>query len=198
MSSITKQWEQFLSPEIMLEKLISASLYITAFELLKESIVGRIRSFYMVEFDENDELSDQEYKAKVLTKDTKRRPLDASINWLIENGAIDEEDRQIFEKITKTRNSLAHRLPSMVLEDQDFQHPERFFELLTLLRKIEIWWVVNIDIPTNPDFDGREIEEKDIVPGSVLIIQMMLEIISGNEAFLKHHQKMGSHKASKA
>ncbi|WP_353191639.1 hypothetical protein [Pandoraea pnomenusa] len=44
-----EQWEQLLTPAVMQEKLISASLYITAFELLRQSIVGRIRDFYNIE-----------------------------------------------------------------------------------------------------------------------------------------------------
>ena len=38
--------EDFLNPEILRPKLIVASIYITAFELLKSTIVERIRSFY--------------------------------------------------------------------------------------------------------------------------------------------------------
>lgn len=49
--STTEKWEHLLTPAVMQERLISASLYVTAFELLKESIVGRLRSFYMVGFD---------------------------------------------------------------------------------------------------------------------------------------------------
>lgn len=38
----------------------------------------------------------------------------------------------------------------------DIKHIERFQDTVTLLRKIEVWWVVNLEIATNPDFDGKE------------------------------------------
>lgn len=187
MSSTTEQWEQLLIPAVMQEKLISASLYVTAFELLKESIIGRIRSFYMVGFDVDGDVIYEGYKTAVLSRNKKL--VYASLDWLSENDVIDENDFQAFERIRKTRNLLAHELPSMVIGGKDFQHVERFEELIALLRKIEVWWIVNMEIPVNPDFDGKEIDEEGIVPGPVLILQMMLEVLSGNEELLEHYRE---------
>lgn len=186
MSSTTEQWEQLLTPAVMQEKLISASLYVTAFELLKESIIGHIRSFYMVGLGVDGDVIDEEYRTAVLSRNKKL--VYASLDWLSENDVIDENDFQAFERIRKTRNLLAHELPSMVMGGKDFQHIERFQELVALLRKIEVWWVVNMEIPVNPDFDGKEIDEEGIVPGPVLMLQMMLEVLSGNEELLKHYR----------
>lgn len=186
MSSPTEQWEQLLTPAVMQEKLISASLYVTAFELLKESIIGRIRSFYMVGFDADGDVIEEKYETVVLSRN--KNPLLASLDWLSENDVIDENDRQAFERIRTTRNLLAHELPSMVMGGKDFQHVERFQELVALLKKVEVWWVVNMEIPVNPDFDGKEIDEEGIVPGPVLMLQMMLEVLSGNEELLKHYR----------
>ncbi|MBJ7278541.1 hypothetical protein JHC43_18835 [Marinobacter salarius] len=36
MSDSTRNWEDFLNPEILKTKLISASIYLAAFEILKE------------------------------------------------------------------------------------------------------------------------------------------------------------------
>lgn len=186
MSSATEQWEQLLTPAVMQEKLISASLYVTAFELLKESIIGRIRSFYMVGFDVDGDFIDEKYETAVLSRN--KNPLLASLDWLSDNDVVNENDRQAFERIRTTRNLLAHELPAMVMGSKDFHHVERFQELVALLKKIEVWWVVNMEIPVNPDFDGKEIDEEGIVPGPVLMLQMMLEVLSGNEELLKHYR----------
>jgi hypothetical protein len=183
----TKKWEQLLTPAVMQERLISASLYVTAFELLKESIVGRLRSFYMVGFDTNGDIIDEKYQNSVLSRN--KSPIYASLDWLVENGVIDEGDLQSFERIKVTRNSLAHELPSLVMGGTDIKHVERFQELMALLRRIEVWWVVNLEIPTNSDFDGKEIDEEGIIPGPLLMIQMMLEVVSGNEALLNHYRE---------
>jgi hypothetical protein len=182
MSSATERWEQLLTPAVMQEKLISASLYVTAFELLKDSIIGRIRSFYMVGFDAGGDIINEKYETAVLSRN--KNPLLASLDWLSENEVIDQNDRQAFERIRTTRNLLAHELPSMVMGGKDFKHIERFQELVALLKKIEVWWVVNMEIPISPDFDGKEIDEEGIVPGPVLMLQMMLEVLAGNEDLL--------------
>lgn len=170
----------------MQERLISASLYVTAFELLKESIIGRLRSFYMVGFDITGDVIDEKYETSVLSRN--KSPLYASLDWLIENGVVDKGDLESFERIKLTRNSLAHELPSIVMDGTDIGHVERFQELVTLLRKIEVWWVVNIEIPTDPDFDGKEIDEEGIVPGPLLMIEIMLDVVSGNETLLNHYR----------
>ncbi len=191
--TVTNQWEQLLTPAVLKERLISTSLYVTAFELLKESIVGRIRSFYTVGFDAGGDIVDEKYQISVLSR--KKSPLYASLDWLIENGVIDKSDFESFERIKDTRNLLAHELPSLILGGADIKHIERFQEVITLLRKIEVWWVVNLEIPINPDFDQEEIDEEGIVPGALLIIQIMLDVVSGNEAFATHYREACSHPA---
>jgi len=186
MSSTAEQWEQLLTPAVMQERLISVSLYITAFELLKDSIIDRIRSLYMIGIDENGMVIDDKYEKVVLSRN--KNPLQASLDWLTENQVIDADDIESFERIRTTRNLLAHELPAMVMGAKNLKHTERFQELVALLKKIEVWWVVNMEIPTNPDFDGQEIDEEGIVPGPVLMIQMMLEVLSGNEELLKHYK----------
>src|SRR5688500_18418446 len=141
--STSGSWEQLLNPPVMKERLISASLYITAFELLKDSIIDHIRSFYMVGFETIDDTIDEKYEATVLSRS--KSPLYASLNWLTENGVIDEDDLEAFERIKATRNFLAHDLRSLIIGSTDFQHIERFQELVALLRKIEIWWIVNLE-----------------------------------------------------
>ncbi|AJY05992.1 hypothetical protein QZM46_06085 [Burkholderia vietnamiensis] len=184
-----EQWEQLLTPAVMQEKLISASLYITAFELLRQSIVGRIRDFYNIEsigLEPGTYQFSGEYRSKVLARN--KSTLYASLDWLTEYGAIDLGDLATFERIKSIRNKLAHELPSIVTGTVDFDHIEIFHDLITILRKIEVWWVVNVEIPTNPDFDGREIDEAAIVPGPVLMLQMMVEVLSGNEDLLEHYR----------
>ena len=55
---------------------------------------------------------------------------------------------------------------------------QHFITMLELLRKIETYWILNVEIPCNPDFDGKEIGAKDVVPGPSLAMEMLM-----NEAF---------------
>ncbi len=64
--------------------------------------------------------------------------------------------------------------------------------LVELLRKIEVWWVVNVEIATDPEYDGREINEEDIVPGAILSLQMLIQVASGNTELLEIWRKARS------
>jgi hypothetical protein len=50
-----------------------------------------------------------------------------------------------------------------------------------LLRKIEVWWIVNVDIATDPDLIEKEIDEEGIIPGRVLTVSLMLEVALGSD-----------------
>jgi len=173
-----EQWEQFLTPEILRTNLIMASVYIAAFEILKNVIVERIRDFYLIGFDNNGFIIDPEYKEAVLRRN--RSPVYASLDWLKEAGAITDADIETFEQSKEYRNLLAHELARLLMEGLPQDFSKRFQGMVMLLDKIEKWWIVNVDIPTNPDFDeAGEIDEENIIPGTVINLQMILDIALG-------------------
>lgn len=187
MATNTEQWERFLDPEMVRPSLFQATMFITAFEILKDSIVDDVRNFFTDGFDEHGSTVGTEYKSKVLSKN--KSPLYASLQWLRENDAIDDDDLITFEKLKFTRNQLAHQLFAVVSGQVDSAHQAQFAALVALLRKIGVWWVVNVEISTNPDFDGQEIDEAAIVPGSILSLQMLIEVASGNTELLERWRR---------
>lgn len=157
-------------------------MYITTFEILKNSIVDRIRDFYLIEWSVEGNTVSPEYADKVLSRN--KNSVYASLSWLREQQAIDESDLATFEQLKKTRNLLAHRLFEVVTGQMESPHQEQFTILVELLRKIEVWWVVNVEIPINPDYANKEIDEAGIVPGSILSLQMLLQVASGSTELL--------------
>jgi hypothetical protein len=53
--------------------------------------------------------------------------------------------------------------------------------MLALLKKIELWWITEFEIPINPDMDGKEIDVDRIIPGPVLVLQMLCDVALGDE-----------------
>lgn len=106
---------------------------------------------------------------------------------------IDAEDLQTFYNLKRLRNSLAHELPHHVFTGRETSILSSMNVLMGLLRKIEVWWVINIEIPTNPAYDGNEIDPDKVTPGPVLMMQMMFEVLSGNESLLEHYKQAASH-----
>lgn len=182
MSDHVRRWEELLNPDITRRRLVSASLYIAAFEILKQSICDRIRDFYCFGFGVAGDLIDPKYQSEVLSRNGSR--LYASLSWLQEKGVLEASDIESFDQVKVARNALAHNLQGLVLGDLPPRHVTLFPELVALLRKIETWWMINVEIPTNPDYDGQEILKEHVVPGPVIMLQIMQEVASGNSEYL--------------
>lgn len=182
MSTHEERWERFLDPDIVRPSLLMATMFITTFEILKNSIVDRIRDFYSIGWSEEGSTVSPEYKAKVLSRD--KSPVYASLNWLHENQVINDDDLETFEQLKNTRNLVAHQLFDIVTGQAESKHTEQFQVLVELLRKIEVWWVVNVELATDLDYADSEVDEEGIVPGPILSLQMLLEVVSGNTELL--------------
>jgi hypothetical protein len=176
---VRQSWEDFLNPEVTRPRLMAASIYIAGFEALKDSVVGRIRDFFCTGFDEAGDKLDREYQSDVLARN--KSPVYASLDWLKEMNAIDDGDLAAFERAKACRNTLAHKLLSTLgSEGLPLDFEQCLTEMVALLRKIEVWWIVNVEVPTNPDYDGEEIDEGGIVPGPVWAIQVLFDIALGD------------------
>jgi len=144
-------------------------------------VIERIRDFYVSGFNENGWIVMPEYKDNVLSKD--KSPTYASLTWLKESEAINDNDIEKFNKIKGCRNLLAHEITKMLVEGLPPDFNERLNDMVALLDKIERWWIVNVEIPTNPDFDGKyeEIDESGIIPGPIMSLRMMIDVALGSD-----------------
>lgn len=171
---IQEHWENFLNPAILKQRLIIGSLYIAAFEVLKTSIISIIKEFF-THWDDVD----PKYQSHVLSKD--RSPLYASLAWLKEMNAIGDDDIAVFNQVKAFRNQIAHEMIRMVAEEFPPYWEERFASLISLVDKIEHWWIINVEIATDPDLVGHEIDEEGIIPGPVAWLKIMFDVALGNE-----------------
>lgn len=188
MNKAAESWERFLDPDVLRPSLLSATMFITAFELLKDCIVDRVRGFYTLGWGDKAATS-HEYVQAVLVRDKKRRALPASLDWLHEHHAVNDADLETFTRLTDIRNQLAHELFSVVTGQVSSEYDSQFPALMALLRKVEVWWIMNVEIPTNPDYDGHEIDEAGITPGALISLQMLIEVAYGSTQLLEQWRK---------
>lgn len=189
---IKKSWENFLDPEVTRKSLLAASIYIAGFEALKDSIVGRIRAFFWTGFDGSGDKIDPKYKSDVLSRN--RSPVYASLDWLKEMKAVNYADLQAFERVKKCRNRLAHDLLSTLATDGlPSDYAPCFDDMIELLNKIEVWWITEVEIPTDPDMDGKDIDYDGITPGPIMTMRLLCDLALGSEAqsqfYLKEFRK---------
>lgn len=174
------KWERFLDPDVLRPNLILASIYIAAFEILKNSIVERLRDFYVYGIDLNGLIIMPTYREEVLAKD--KSPTYASLKWLKESKVITDDDIEKFNKAKECRNLLAHEIMKMLMSGLPQDFAERFSDMAALLEKIEKWWIINFEIPIDLDLVNN-LEKYDldgIVPGPIMGLKMLVDIALGS------------------
>lgn len=178
----TGNTENFFDPLWIRESLTTGALYITAYEMLKDSILSRVRSLYVDGFDETGEILSPEYNKRVLSKCDNH--LKASLLWLKEAGAIDQQDHQKIDEVRKLRDEIAHGFPDLLVQAQ-FDKGKVLANLssvVELLKKIETWWILNVELATDPDWDSEAAPIHDgILPGSVAVLSMLRQIALGDD-----------------
>ncbi len=139
--NVRQSWENFLNPEVMRARLVMASVYITGFELLKDTIVYRIRDFFCCGFNENGDIIDPKYEADVLSRN--RSPVYASLHWLKEMRAIDDTDMASFECVKVCRNHLAHQLLKIVstegMPGKSERAAVRYLRASSRIKEMNVW-----------------------------------------------------------
>ena len=103
------------------------------------------------------------------------------IEWLKRMSVIEETDAIAIQDVTEARNVMAHELGDIVMGDGMPNMNERFPKLLSLIKKIERWWIVNVDVPTNPDFDGKDVDERSVTSGPEMAMSVLWDIAAGDE-----------------
>jgi hypothetical protein len=170
---IIKYWKKFLDPENLKRSLIEASIFITAYEILKDEIIQRIKSFLTLGREHDPEVR-AEYKKEM--RDLHKSILDASCLWLEQQRAITRRDVELIAEITKHRNVIAHELPKLITLTE-LEVDRRLLECLNeLVTKISRWWVLEVEVPTNSDFDHVDVKEEDVLTGPMMFMGVVMKV----------------------
>lgn len=181
------KWLKFLDPENLKENLMFSSLYIASFEAFKDYVVDTVKFFFNTGFADGEYTFSKDYSTKVKALD--KSIVKATLLWLQDLEAIDAKDIETFDSLRQYRNKLSHELMTLLFEGLPEELPEKFVQLIALRVKIEKWWVMNIEIPTNPDFDSStEIKEDDITTSSQMFNQLIFDMLSGDEKKASYYQ----------
>jgi hypothetical protein len=186
MSDVDASWEKFLNPRSLKQNLIAASVFLAAYEMLKEALIGHLRAFFSREWTLEDgwKISD-EYRNRVLSLD--RKEMAACAKWFRDSGALDDEDLAALKEIAKHRNVVAHELPAIlgtVEKDVSLLHLRAIYVLTT---KIDQWWLREIEAAVNPVFDDQDLGEAqwgESLSMRMAIMSLLIQLAEGDDAAL--------------
>ena len=172
-------WEKFPHPETLRGNLIAISLFISAFEMFKNSVIEKPDTFFTNGFDQSGFILEDHYNLKVLSKNKNR--LYASLLWFKEMGAVDDADIAAFDAIRKHRNEVTHEILAFLAHDKRNLDVTKVESLIILLDIIEKWWLVNFEMAIDPDMVPIEVNIDYVIPGPIWSLRLMLDIALGNE-----------------
>ena len=149
--------------------------------MLTNSVINGLRSFMCYEYDDSNQLVDSDhYRDDVLSRHRSR--FAASLDWLIEHGAVDAKDQELAQRIREHRNLIGHELPKIIASSEHELDPQLFNDLFELVAKIDRYWIRELEIPSNSDFDHLdpyEIPDSEITSGNMIFLGMMRGIAIG-------------------
>lgn len=173
-----QSWAEFLNPDMVRLKFISAGLFMVAHETLIDSITRHPLAFFSDHWTREGMKPGQSYADKVLALDPKGKehPLRASIAWLRAIDAIDADDEKVVHAATDHRNTVAHELMNLMGGKAAPDYLEAFAPVYALIAKIERWWIVNFHMEICQEEQPADVDVEDIIPGPILALQMLAEV----------------------
>lgn len=187
-------WEKLLNPEKLKDNLIKASLYLSAYEVFKNSILDHLRGFFANHWKLNEitgeieTIISEDYKIKVKAL-YPRDEFHACCLWFLDNKAINHEDMEAIPEIRKHRNFIAHELPKIIGSADHEVDTTLFIKIIEIITKIDQWWIMEIEVPTNPDFDDMNYDEinwEGVTSGTMILLDLLRGIYEKNDAFLNY------------
>jgi len=172
-------WMKLLDPEEVKFQLISSSFYITAYDILIETVVQKIKDFYMSGFDENGMIIDPKYKIQVRNL-YKNDIVVASSLWLKNHEAITEEEVEKIKLFKEHRNELAHELSEMIGDSGKRTKIELIKEIRYLRFKILKWWFIYFEMEINPELgklNPEELDFEEVLSLNMFVIDYLVNIL---------------------
>lgn len=178
--------ENISDKEILKDNLSFFAFYIALYENFADMVEERIKGFFC---NENKQRKDgtykyiysQKYKDAIVEKrvDEKENKdiLKASMLWLKDQGAINDEDYSFFLQAKELRNMFAHQLIDVIFRGATEQEFRIFIDLFALYKKIDQWWINEIEIPCMGEYLPGSYDENDV--GSVVsyLYETMIEVL---------------------
>jgi uncharacterized protein YutE (UPF0331/DUF86 family) len=182
--------DNILDENLVRRNLILASLLLSSFETLKSAIEDRILGFFSFGesyFDKDGNFrvkKTDHFKAEVLEKYANEvkgnddyRLFSSCCLWLRENEVITDDDRETISQIRRQRNLIAHELVRILFEDHTELNASLIRVTISLVEKIELWWVLNVEVPSDEQYDGVEVKPEDVETGMKTLLEYLATIV---------------------
>lgn len=176
-------WCNILDEGILKYNVSFASMFVLNYECLKEYVIGQIRELYSenIHFEDDKMVCEESlsYKREVRTLD--KNIENASLKWFIKENVITHEEYEIYQKIWQRRNDITHELLKNLNKGFNEQDVKLFSSLLDMYRKIDKWWINEIEIPISGNEIPDDYDMENVCGGQAIVLSIINNIVLGNE-----------------
>lgn len=195
-----KQWKNIFDKEELKGNINLIALFITIYELLEDRLKSYPKDFYtMVEFDEQAQKNYEEHVMSLYDEHgcpgipPRNKTLIASLIWFKTAGAINDKDIKLFTESRKLRNKIVHEMLATITEGTD-SIVEQFAQMYDLFRRIERWWILEVEVPISGDFPNLTEEEANgVMSGYMVVLDAIIDILAtdSNKNFKEICEQLG-------
>lgn len=107
---------------------------------------------------------------------TEFRPTDTKLSSDGDAGVLTGQDLERLDEIRRHRNEIAHELATFLVEESKEVQLDLLRDMRELIRKVDTWWILSIEVPANEEFDDVEVTEEDVQSGQVLFLDLLLSV----------------------
>lgn len=165
---------EFLDPDRLRDRLIHMGFFLLAFELLRSFAIDQTKTFFSSRWefigDKMKVHTSPEYDREVLS--LAKYELQAVLKWHVRMAAITEIDAADILALINYRNTIAHEPNRIINNVESSYQPDAVDRVRRYHRKIGNFWG-RIEVDTNPDLAGQEIDFEGIVSGTTALLDFM-------------------------
>lgn len=180
-----QEYESILDKTKLQDNIRFAALFIMNFECLKDYLVSQMRGFFCDSYSEIDGqfqiIESKEYLDIVKKLDPKRNKLTAALAWYKELGAINQDDIDLFYRSRNRRNSITHEFAQELLKGFSEHDYDLFNSMLNFYRKLDKWWIVEMEIPFIDDEILEQYDQDKVVGGQAAILTIINDVAMDKE-----------------
>lgn len=104
--------------------------------------------------------------------------------------AISEKEFNKILEIRDDRNKIGHELLDLLLNDFEVDMIENFIELINICKKIDKWWINNIEIPIAGDGIAPGYDENGVMSSNWLLCEILIGTIYGKKTYKEIVEKI--------
>lgn len=171
-------WINILDENILKTNVNFAALFVLNYECLKDFVVTQIREFFSDVAIKDGEICCEEtesYKKEVRALENNIE--NASLRWFVNMDAITEDDYNLYQKIRQKRNDIIHELLKNLNNGFTENDAMLFGEMLRIYRKIDKWWINEIEIPISGEDIPEDYDSEQVCGGQALVLDMINDIV---------------------